>query len=143
MKLGLIGLGRMGGNIARRLMTHGHEMVVYDRDPKAVAALKGAAPAQSLEDFVSQLPTPRAVWVMLPAGKPTEDTVHALGALMSKGDIDPRRRQQLLQRRYSPCRAAGAERYQLLDVGTSGGVWGLERGYCMMIGGDEGCGTAA
>ncbi len=135
MKLGLIGLGRMGGNIARRLMTHGHEMVVYDRDPKAVAALKGAAPAQSLEDFVGQLPTPRAVWVMLPAGKPTEDTVHALGALMSKGDVildggnsffkDDIRRAELL----------APKGINYLDVGTSGGVWGLERGYCMMIGG--------
>ena len=137
MQLGLIGLGRMGGNIARRLMAHGHEIVAYDRDPKAVAALKGATGAQSLEDFVSKLSAPRQVWVMVPAGAPTEETVQALGKLLSKGDVildggnsffkDDVRRASL----FAP------KGIDYVDVGTSGGVWGFERGYCMMIGGKK------
>jgi 6-phosphogluconate dehydrogenase len=135
MQLGLIGLGRMGGNIARRLMAHGHEVVAYDRDPKAVAALEGATGVDSLAGFAAKLKAPRAVWVMVPAGKATEDTVQGLGKVLSKGDTildggnsffkDDVRRAQML--------APGGIDY--VDVGTSGGVWGLERGYCMMIGG--------
>jgi 6-phosphogluconate dehydrogenase len=139
MQLGLIGLGRMGGNIARRLMQHGHETVVYDRDAKAISALaqEGALGAAGLEDMAKKLKAPRANWVMLPAGKITDDTVTALGGILSAGDViidggntfwkdDIRRAQQL--------KAAGI---YYIDVGTSGGVWGLERGYCMMIGGDR------
>ncbi len=137
MQLGLIGLGRMGGNIARRLMAHGHEIVAYDRDPKAVAALKGATGAQSLEDFVSKLSAPRQVWVMVPAGAPTEETVQALGKLLSKGDVILDGGNSFFKddvRRASLFAPKGIE---YVDVGTSGGVWGFERGYCMMIGGKK------
>ncbi len=139
MQLGMIGLGRMGGNIVRRLMKHGHTTVVYDKDPKAVAAIAadGAAGASALEDFVKKLAKPRTAWVMLPAGKITEATIDALAKLMERGDViidggntfwqdDVRRGKALKQRGI-----------HYIDVGTSGGVWGIERGYCMMIGGDK------
>jgi 6-phosphogluconate dehydrogenase len=137
MQIGMIGLGRMGGNIARRLMQHGHEAVVYDRDAKAVAALSkdGASGVAGLDKLVRQLRPPRAVWVMLPAGDITDATIVELGKLLEAGDIvidggntfwkdDIRRAKMLKQRNIHH-----------VDVGTSGGVWGLERGYCMMIGG--------
>jgi 6-phosphogluconate dehydrogenase len=139
MQIGVIGLGRMGGNITRRLIQHGHEAVVYDHDPKATADLKrdGASGADGLEKLVQQLRPPRAVWVMLPAGKITDDTITQLGKLLSAGDIvldggntfwrDDIRRAKMLKERN----------IHHVDVGTSGGVWGLERGYCMMIGGDK------
>jgi 6-phosphogluconate dehydrogenase len=135
MQLGLIGLGRMGGNIARRLMQHGHEIVAFDHNPKTIEALKGARGAQSLKDMVEKLKAPRAVWVMVPAGAPTESTVQELSGLLSKGDTildggnsffkDDVRRGQML----------ASKGIDYVDVGTSGGVWGFERGYCMMIGG--------
>jgi 6-phosphogluconate dehydrogenase len=139
MQIGIIGLGRMGGNITRRLIQNGHETVVYDHDPKAIADLKrdGASGADGLEKLVQQLRPPRAVWVMLPAGKITDDTITQLGKLMSAGDIvldggntfwrDDIRRAKMLRERN----------IHHVDVGTSGGVWGLDRGYCMMIGGDK------
>jgi 6-phosphogluconate dehydrogenase len=139
MQIGVIGLGRMGGNISRRLMQHGHEVVVYDHDPKAVAEISraGATGATGLDKLVQQLRPPRAVWVMLPAGKITEDVIEQLGKLMQAGDIvldggntfwkDDIRRAKMLKERN----------IHHIDVGTSGGVWGLERGYCMMIGGDK------
>jgi 6-phosphogluconate dehydrogenase len=140
MQLGVIGLGRMGANISRRLMRAGHSTVVWDANPAAVQGLgaDGAAGATSLADVVAKLSgSPRAVWVMLPHGKITENTIAELSGLLSKGDIiidggntyykdDVRRGREL---------AAKGLRY--LDVGTSGGVWGLERGYCLMIGGDK------
>jgi 6-phosphogluconate dehydrogenase len=138
MQLGVIGLGRMGANIARRVMRHGHACVVYDRSLDAVTALErdGATAARSLAELVAKLAAPRAVWVMLPAGGTTEAAVTELGTVLGRGDIlidggntfykdDVRRAGEL---------AGKGIRY--LDVGTSGGVWGLERGYCMMIGGD-------
>ena len=139
MQLGMIGLGRMGGNIVRRLMKHGHTTVVYDKDEKAVAGLAadGAAGAKALEDFVKKLEKPRTAWVMLPAGRITEETIEALAKLMEAGDViidggntfwqDDVRRGKKLQERG----------IHYLDVGTSGGIWGIERGYCMMIGGDK------
>src|ERR1700752_2380463 len=139
MQLGSSGLGRMGGNIVRRLMRHGHTTVVYDKDEKAVAALAadGAAASQALEDFVAKLETPRTAWIMLPAGKITEATIEALAKLMQPGDViidggntfwqDDVRRGKALRERGGP----------YVDVGTSGGIWGIERGYCMMIGGDK------
>src|SRR5262245_9619857 len=139
MQLGMIGLGRMGGNIVRRLMKNGHTAVVYDKDAKAVAALadEGATGAETLEAFVAKLEKPRTAWVMLPAGKITEATIEALAKLMQPGDViidggntfwqdDVRRGMALKERGL-----------HYLDVGTSGGVWGLERGYCLMIGGDK------
>ena len=139
MQLGMIGLGRMGGNIVRRLMRNGHTAVVYDKDAKAVAGLatEGALGAATLEEFVAKLTKPRTAWVMLPAGHITETTIEALAKLMQPGDViidggntfwqdDVRRGKALKERGLS-----------YLDVGTSGGIWGIERGYCMMIGGDK------
>ncbi len=140
MQLGVIGLGRMGGNIVRRLQRHGHHCIAYDRNQGAVEKLvdDGAIGASSLEALVGKFTeTPRVVWVMLPAGKITGDTVDTLGKLLGKGDIiidggnsfykDDIRRAKELQ----------AKGIHYVDVGTSGGVWGLERGYCMMVGGDK------
>ena len=137
MQIAIVGLGRMGANIARRLMKNGHVVVGYDASPAAVKGLEGATGAASLEDVVQKLSAPRVVWVMLPSGKITEDTIAALGGLLSKGDViidggntfykdDIRRAQGLREKGIS-----------YVDVGTSGGVWGLDRGYCMMIGGDK------
>ena len=137
MQIGIVGLGRMGANIGRRLMSKGHTVVAFDREPKAVAALTGATGAASLKEMVEKLDTPRAVWVMLPAGKITDDTIFALGDLLSAGDVvidggntfykdDIRRAKELKKKNIG-----------YVDCGTSGGVWGLGRGYCMMIGGDE------
>jgi 6-phosphogluconate dehydrogenase len=139
MQLGVIGLGRMGANIARRLLRHGHEVVVHDRDPKPGQALArhGATAADGLQAVVAALAPPRAVWVMLPAGSVTEAAIAELATLLSSGDTiidggntfwkDDIRRAADLQRKG----------ISYLDVGTSGGVWGLERGYCLMIGGDK------
>jgi len=139
MQIGVIGLGRMGGNISRRLIKNGHEVVVYDHDAKAVAALSrdGAKGAGGLDTLVQQLRPPRAVWVMLPAGKITDDVIGELAKLLAAGDVvldggntfwrDDIRRAKMLKERS----------IHHVDVGTSGGVWGLDRGYCMMIGGDK------
>jgi 6-phosphogluconate dehydrogenase len=139
MQIAVIGLGRMGGNITRRLIKNGHKVVVYDHDPKAVAALTpdGASGAAGLDKLVQQLQPPRAVWVMLPAGKITDDVIVELSKLLQSGDIvldggntfwkDDIRRAKMLKER----------KIHHVDVGTSGGIWGLERGYCMMIGGDK------
>ncbi|MBR0776439.1 decarboxylating 6-phosphogluconate dehydrogenase [Bradyrhizobium diazoefficiens] len=139
MQLGMIGLGRMGGNIVRRLMRHGHSTVVYDKDAKAVAGLAadGAQGSATLEEFVAKLERPRTAWVMLPAGRITETTIDTIAGVMQDGDViidggntfwqdDVRRGKALKQRGI-----------HYVDVGTSGGVWGLERGYCMMIGGEK------
>jgi len=137
MQIGIVGLGRMGANIGRRLMSKGHTVAAFDREPKAVVALTGAVGAASLKELVEKLVPPRTVWVMLPAGKITDDTVFALGYLLSSGDVvidggntfykDDIRRAKVLKKKN----------IAYIDCGTSGGVWGLERGYCMMIGGDK------
>ncbi|RZK88309.1 MAG: decarboxylating 6-phosphogluconate dehydrogenase, partial [Methylobacterium sp.] len=139
MQLGMIGLGRMGGNIVRRLLRDGHQAVVFDQNPEAVAALvaEGATGADSLEDFVAKLSAPRAAWVMLPAGAITEATVTTLGGLMARDDVIIDGGNSFYKddiRRAAALKGAGIH---YVDVGTSGGVWGLERGYCMMIGGDS------
>jgi 6-phosphogluconate dehydrogenase len=139
MQLGIIGLGRMGANMVRRLDAGGHDCVVYDRDPQAVARVtaeraKGAA---SLDEFVSALGKPRAAWVMVPAGPPTEQTVLALAERMEPGDVIVDGGNSFFKddvRRAAALRPRGIH---YLDVGTSGGVWGAERGYCLMIGGPE------
>ncbi|PSB58437.1 phosphogluconate dehydrogenase (NAD(+)-dependent, decarboxylating) [Chamaesiphon polymorphus] len=137
MQIGVIGLGRMGANIVRRLLRNGHDCVVYNRSPEKVQQLvaEGAIGTATLHEFVSQLAPPRAIWLMVPAGEPTEQIVTALSQLLAPEDIiidggnsyyidDIRRSKELAKRSI-----------HYLDVGTSGGVWGLERGYCMMIGG--------
>src|SRR3989475_2985917 len=139
MQLGMIGLGRMGGNIVRRLMNNGHTAVVYDKDAKAVAGLagEGATGADTLEDFVAKLEKPRTAWVMLPAGKITEATIEALAKLMQAGDVIIDGGNTFWQDDVRRGAALKAKGLHYLDVGTSGGVWGIERGYCMMIGGDK------
>jgi 6-phosphogluconate dehydrogenase len=139
MKLGMIGLGRMGANMARRLMRGGHQCVGYDRNQANVAELVayGAEAASSLEDLVAKLDAPRAVWVMVPAGGPTEETVLALGKLFAAGDtiIDGGNSFYKDDVRRSEMLAPKGVHY--VDVGTSGGVWGLDRGYCLMMGGPK------
>jgi 6-phosphogluconate dehydrogenase len=139
MQLGMVGLGRMGGNIVRRLMRHGHGGVVYDRDAKAVSGLagEGATAARSLDDLVTKLAKPRAIWVMLPAGEPTETAVMQLGASMDADDILIDGGNSQFKDDVRRARGLAAKGVHYLDVGTSGGVWGLDRGYCMMIGGDR------
>ena len=138
MQLGVIGLGRMGGNIVRRLAQPGHHCIVFDQNPAAISALaRESRGASSLDDLVGKLEAPRALWLMLPAGEITEQTVMKLAGLLSPGDVivdggnsfykDDIRRAALLRQKG----------VHYVDVGTSGGVWGLERGYCMMIGGDK------
>src|SRR5262245_41616137 len=139
MQLGMVGLGRMGGNMVRRLMRAGHHCVVSDLSQQNVAELakEGATGSASLDDFASKLTKPRAAWIMVPAGAPTEQTVNALGQKFGTGDViidggnsyfkdDVRRSQKLKELGI-----------HYIDVGTSGGVWGLERGYCMMLGGSK------
>ena len=139
MQLGMIGLGRMGGNIVRRLMRAGHHCVVYDKSADAVRGLagEGAAPSRDLADFVGQLDKPRAVWVMLPAGAITHATVVELADLLEKGDTLIDGGNSFFQDDVRHAEMLNAKGIRYLDVGTSGGVWGLERGYCMMIGGDK------
>jgi 6-phosphogluconate dehydrogenase len=139
MRLGMVGLGRMGANMTRRLMRGGHELVVTDLSAENVKHIagEGAIASSSLDDFVGKLGRPRIAWLMVPAGGPTEQTVQALSQRMQAGDIlidggnsyfkdDVRRSKQLKEKGI-----------YYVDVGTSGGVWGLERGYCMMIGGPK------
>jgi 6-phosphogluconate dehydrogenase len=139
MKIAIVGLGRMGGGIARRLMKHGHEIVAWDRDDKAVAKLgeDGAITAASLEDVVAKLEAPRSIWVMLPAGKPTEDTITALAAVLEKGDTVIDGGNTFYKDDIRRAKALREKGIDYVDVGTSGGVWGLERGFCMMIGGPK------
>src|SRR6201991_1473298 len=139
MQLGMIGRGRMGGNIVRRLMKNGHSTVVYDKDPKAVAAIgaDGAVGTGALKDFVSELEKPRTAWVMLPAGKITETTIEALSKLMEQGDVIIDGGNTFWQDDVRRGKALKARVIHYVDVGTSGGIWGIDRGYCMMIGGDK------
>ena len=139
MRLGMVGLGKMGANMARRLMRGGHEVVVTDLSAEAVKGMasEGAVASSSLEDFCSKLGSPRIAWLMVPAGAPTESTAQALAQNMKAGDVlidggnsyfkDDIRRSKMLRDKG----------IHYVDVGTSGGVWGLERGYCMMIGGPK------
>jgi 6-phosphogluconate dehydrogenase len=139
MQLGMIGLGRMGGNIVRRLMQAGHSCVVYDKSSDAVQGLagEGAAPSKDLADFVRQLEKPRAVWVMLPAGAITHGTIVELSGMMEAGDILIDGGNSFFHDDVAHAELLQQKRIRYLDVGTSGGIWGLERGYCMMIGGDK------
>jgi 6-phosphogluconate dehydrogenase len=140
MRIGMVGLGRMGANMTTRLIQGGHEVVVFDVNSDAVkrSGDGGAEPASSLEDLVSKLSGPRTVWVMVPSGDITEQTVEQLGQLLGDGDtlIDGgNSRYTDSVRRAESLASTGIS---LLDCGTSGGIWGLEEGYCLMVGGDEG-----
>ena len=135
----MIGLGKMGGNMTERLMKNGHEVVVFDRSPEAISkyAGMGAKPAKDLSDALGQLPSPKIVWIMVPAGKPVDETIAALSAHMTAGDIiidggnsnfhDSVRRAAELQ----------TKAIEFIDSGTSGGIWGLANGYCLMIGASQ------
>ncbi len=138
MQLGMIGLGRMGANMARRLMRERHPCVVYDRSAEAVTKLvgEGARGVDSLAALVEALARPRAVWVMVPAGAPTEQIVTELGELLAPGDIIIDGGNSWFKDDVRRARALSANGVHYVDVGTSGGVLGLERGYCLMIGGE-------
>jgi len=135
----MIGLGRMGGNIARRLMRGGHEVVGFDNNAAAVTGLgaEGAAVADSLGDLTARLKQPRIFWVMLPAGPPTENTIEELIRLAAPGDIIVDGGNSFYKDDIRRAKVCAMKNLHYVDVGTSGGVWGLERGYCMMIGGDQ------
>ena len=137
MKLGMIGLGRMGGNIARRLMRDGHEVVVFDRSAEAVAALaaEGATPATGIEAMRGLLGEGAIYWVMLPAGAPTEGTVAAIAEGGQPGEVVIDGGNTFYKDDIRRAKALAEKAMHYVDVGTSGGVWGLDRGYCMMIGG--------
>ena len=139
MQLGMVGLGRMGGNIVRRLLRAGHQAVVWDRNPAPGAALatEGAQAVAGMAPMVAALPAPRAIWVMLPSGDTTESALQELAALLSPGDVLVDGGNSMWKdsvRRGTELRAKGLH---FLDIGTSGGVWGLERGYSLMIGGED------
>ncbi|HEY5944292.1 MAG TPA: decarboxylating 6-phosphogluconate dehydrogenase [Kofleriaceae bacterium] len=138
MQLGMIGLGRMGANMVRRLMRGGHELVVYDRSPDATKALvgEGATGVDSLAGFVAAMSVPRHIWVMVPAGGPTESTVNELATILEPGDTVIDGGNSFFKDDIRRGKAPAAKRISYVDAGTSGGVYGLERGYCMMIGGD-------
>jgi 6-phosphogluconate dehydrogenase len=138
MQLGMIGLGRMGANLVRRLMRDGHECVVYDLDGDAVRQLEdeGATGADSLDDFVGKLSKPRAAWVMVPAGY-TGDTVDELAGLMEPGDIIIDGGNSYYRDDIDRAKSLEPKGIHYVDVGTSGGIFGLERGFCLMIGGEE------
>lgn len=140
MQIGMVGLGRMGGNMSERLLLGGHTVVTYDRTPGVVAeyASKGAIGVNSVADLVSKLTSkPRVVWLMVPAGKPTDEMIDQLLGLLNPGDIivdggNTNWKEGLAA--YDRCKAKGVS---LVDAGTSGGIWGLKEGYCLMVGGDD------
>ncbi len=138
MEIGVIGLGRMGANIVRRLMRNQHQCVVYNRTPDKVQLLEseGAFGATSIADLVSKLPKPAVVWVMVPAGPATEKTIAELAKVMEAGDIIIDGGNTYFKDDVRRAKSLAEQGIHYVDVGTSGGVWGLERGYCMMIGGE-------
>ncbi len=140
MQLGMVGLGKMGANMTTRLLQGGHSVVVYDRSADAIqaSAAGGASPSKSLSDLVGQLSSPKVVWIMVPSGRPTDDTIDELLGVLKNGDViidggNTNWRDGLAA--YDRCKAKGVH---LIDAGTSGGVWGLKEGYCLMVGGDDG-----
>jgi 6-phosphogluconate dehydrogenase len=139
MQIGIVGLGRMGANIARRLMRGGQTCVVYDHAPEATQAVvaDGATGSSDLGDLVKKLAAPRSVWLMLPAGKITEDTLNDLYEILEAGDTVIDGGNSFYKDDIIHAAKLKEKGINFVDVGTSGGVWGLERGYCMMIGGDK------
>ena len=139
MQIAIIGLGKMGGNMVKRLLRGGHDVVAFDRDAAVVAALakEGATGASSLEDLVSRMASPRAIWVMVPSGKPTEDTIAKLSTLMTPNDIVIDGGNSNFRDSIRHSKELAEKNLRFLDAGTSGGVWGLENGYCLMVGGSE------
>ena len=139
MDLGMIGLGRMGGNMVQRLLQGGHNVVAHDRSGEAVvsAASQGATGAGSIEELVGKLAQPRSVWIMVPAGQPTESTIETLLPLLSPEDTILEGGNSNYKDSMRRAEKVAAQSIDYLDVGTSGGIWGLAEGYCLMIGGPE------
>src|SRR5215212_10688412 len=139
MELGIVGLGRMGANMARRLMRDGHRIVAYDLNPDAVSQLagEGAEGASSLEDMAAKLSAPRSVWIMVPAGEITERTVTDVAAVLESGDAIVDGGNSYYRDDIRRAEKVGEQGLDYVDCGTSGGVFGLDRGYCLMIGGPE------
>ena len=137
MQIGMIGLGRMGANMVRRLMKGGHDCVVHDRNPEAVAALRaeGATGTTSLDDLVAHLDAPRAVWVMVPSGAATEETIASLAERLEPRDTIIDGGNSYFKDDVRRAREVAVRGLHYVDAGTSGGVWGAERGYCLMVGG--------
>jgi 6-phosphogluconate dehydrogenase len=140
MQLGLIGLGKMGGNMARRLTAGGHQVVAWDQRAEAIEAIarEGVAPAGSLDDLVGRLTPPRTIWIMVPAGAATETTVAALAQRLDRGDAIVDGGNTYFKDDIRRARELATRGVDYVDVGTSGGVWGARRGYCLMIGGPSG-----
>src|SRR4051794_34547036 len=139
MQIGIVGLGRMGANIARRLMRHRHDCVVFDANLDASLTLgrEGATSSAALQDLVKRLKPPRVVWLMVPAGERTAQAVEELGRLLGEGDTIIDGGNSFWKDDIARAKALRPRGIRYLDVGTSGGVWGLERGYCLMIGGEK------
>jgi 6-phosphogluconate dehydrogenase len=139
MQIAIVGLGKMGGNMVKRLLRGNHEVVAYDRDAGAVEKLvkEGATGASSLQDVVSKLAAPRAVWVMVPAGGPTESTIQELSKTLEANDIVIDGGNSMFQDSKRRSEELAKKNIRFLDAGTSGGIWGLENGYCLMVGGDK------
>jgi 6-phosphogluconate dehydrogenase len=139
MKIAMIGLGKMGANMTERLLKGGHEVVAFDLSEQArdAAAAKGAEPAASLEEVAKKLSSPRAAWVMVPSGKPTDDTIAALGALFEAGDVIIDGGNSNYKEAAPTAATLAKKGIGFVDAGTSGGVWGLTEGYCLMVGGTK------
>ena len=139
MELGMIGLGRMGANMSERLVRAGHRVISYDRSPEAIQRVvdKGGIGAHSLAEFVKQLAPPRAIWLMVPSGDPVDQTIDQLLPLVNEGDILIDGGNSYYKDSIRRASKLAAQRLHFVDAGTSGGVWGLENGYCMMVGGER------
>src|SRR5580658_2523563 len=139
MKIAMIGLGKMGANMTERLLKGGHEVVAFDLSEQArdAAAAKGAEPAASLEEVAKKLSSPRAAWVMVPSGKPNDDTIAALGALFEAGDVIIDGGNSNYKEAAPTAATLAKKGIGFVDAGTSGGVWGLTEGYCLMVGGTK------
>jgi 6-phosphogluconate dehydrogenase len=139
MQIGMVGLGRMGGNMVLRLIRGGHDCVVFDVDRAVVQRFEkhSASVTASLKELISSLRKPRAVWIMVPAGKPTEEVIEKLSLLMEPGDTIIEGGNSYYKDDFNRAEKLRKEGVRFLDVGVSGGIWGLEKGYCIMIGGDE------
>jgi len=139
MKIGMIGLGKMGGNMTERLLRDGHEVVVYNLSPEPIkeAAKKGAIPSKSLADLVRKLPRRKVVWLMVPAGKPVDQNINELKKLLKKNDIIIDGGNSEWKDSQKRAKAVAREGIKFIDCGVSGGIWGLKEGYCLMYGGDK------